>query len=271
MDLIINTNRAIRNFFLIRELFSRREPTSDMAKFAMFFNDNFRDASLIQNKINKLDSERRNALFTLLLDRNINRADDSDPEIKSIISSLADMQLEINSDESTSDAASMLAGQYKKLESNLASWISKIFGFDLPNHLDVLLYVGPFFGQGRYITANPPAVSLAFEEYKESKISVLTHELLHYLIEKSGIKTDLAAVGQSFEEALLDYFCPNGIMDEKLGLISKLDLDAHQRIQSALRPASKSSSEKLLPAIKEYYKQCGDTTIWDFLKRRQIY
>ncbi len=274
MELAIETNRAIRTLYLISKLFSGRDPdmakfTQYMARYAMFFGDKLNNAALIQYMVNKLKPNEMSELYNALFDKKISKTG-KNPKIMEIVGSLTEMQLDMGPDKVVEEAAKKLLSRYKKLEDNLSYWVSKIFGFSLPKQLHVILHVGPFFGNGDYIYSNPPTIALAFDFYKDDVLGILVHEMLHYLIDKNGMKARLANIDANFEEALLDYFSPDGILDEKLGLIGKFDLDFHQRMQVSLRHASYQISERLLPIIKEYYKQCENVTIWNFLKSNHM-
>lgn len=97
-------------------------------------------------------------------------------------------------------------------------------------------------------------------------MGVITHELLHSLIDKYEVLAPND--GSYFEEALLDYFCPNGILAEKLGLTKKMDIGYYHSRNTNMRPYSLEMSKRLLSHIEAYYNISPKETIWQFLSER---
>ena len=158
---------------------------------------------------------------------------------------------------------------YKKDE--ISFWLRKIFGFKLPIKLDIVLDYFERKGiHGTSIISNPPLIALQLNKYRKSCVTIVLHELLHSLIREHRLLRTKKFQQRYFEEALLDYFVPYGILDEKIGLIKYLDIEKHQIEQDRLRPYASNESRRLLPLIKEYYKICGKETIWSFLKEKGI-
>ncbi|MEM3181036.1 MAG: hypothetical protein QXY86_01485 [Candidatus Micrarchaeaceae archaeon] len=252
---------------------SPREPTNDLFKFADFFTPNFYKAAKVSNMIYWQGQENaKSDLLLSLLDKNVSKKgkDERIQKIKGLLNDIT-LQTVIKDDKKLKTAKSALVKDYTKYDMAASSWIRKIFGFRLPDKLDVILDITPFFGQGMLISDNPPLVALSYPKYKTSNVSTLLHETLHYLIRKNGLRDKLLDSDPILEEALLDYFCPHGILDEKVGLLKhKLDLEKHHRQQVQQRPASKHLSDQLLPLLKEYYQICGTETIWEFLRRKNV-
>ena len=76
--------------------------------------------------------------------------------------------------------------------------------------------------------------------------------------------------GSYFEEALLDYFCPYGIISEKIGLIKRSTLKDYHQHNIKSRPYSAKISGVPLPIIKDYYKNINNSTIWEFLNDKNF-
>ena len=94
-------------------------------------------------------------------------------------------------------------------------------------------------------------------------IDVLQHELLHSLIfRQNSLKLK---ENNNFEEALLDYFAPFGMLSSKVGLIDNYNLEKQWKKANLLRPYASNESNELLPVMKKYQKVCGKMTIWAFL------
>jgi hypothetical protein len=161
-----------------------------------------------------------------------------------------------------------LAEDFKNHEEKIGVWLLRIFGFKLPGKIDLVLdCTHGRNSNGSCLSPNPSIVSLQIESYNNGYPGVLLHELLHSLIGKDG---SIIGAAKNFEEALLDYFAPQGVLDEKVGLIKTLDIDEHQKSQERGRPYSIEESRRLLPVIKEYYKICGEKTIWRFLEEKRF-
>jgi hypothetical protein len=163
---------------------------------------------------------------------------------------------------------------FKKMEEKITSeineywkqagvWIKKIFGFELPDTLNILLDITERNGRhGLFISTNPPTIAIQVDKNDNLKnrfITPILHETLHVLLNQREMGGD---------EALLSYFAPHGILDMKLGLEPEISIDELHRFQVANRLNIKPELDRLLPYIKEYYKICGEKTIWDFLKEK---
>lgn len=145
-------------------------------------------------------------------------------------------------------------------------WVKKIFGKPLPRKV----YVIPFENYSRSSTSgtllieNPPAVGLG-GNFRNSKhlFGVFLHEVLHAVVDPI-----IREGNSSFEEALLDYFVPHGILAEKFGLIKKFDFAAHKKKVLQNRKCSADESEKLASVMQEYRSILGKKTIWQFLQEK---
>ena len=124
--------------------------------------------------------------------------------------------------------------------------------------------------RGTSLSSNPSIIALQIYRYDKKIIGVLLHEFAHSLLKVSMPPNLTELKSAFFEDALLDYFAPYGILDMKIGLIKSLDIEVHQKEQETLRPYSSGTSRMLLPIMKEYYPVCGEKTIWRFLKGRKV-
>ncbi len=269
MEIIVNTNPLIRKFLRIHYMSSPREPTKDLFKFADFFTPNFYRAAQISDMIYGQDRRGvESALQLSLLDRNISRDDEYSKDFKDLLESI-DIQSITTSTELVEAAKNKLIEDYAKFSNAISTWIEKIFGFKLPDRLDVILDMSPWFGQGVFISDDPPLVAVSIEKYETRDIGILLHETLHYLMRRNGMSGKMQGIDPVFEETLMDYFCPYGILDEKIGILGhEMDIEGHSKQQIRLRPLSAQLSKKMLPLMEEYYRICGNETIWDFLRKK---
>jgi hypothetical protein len=274
MEIIVNTNVLIRKLMRVYNLSSPIEPTLRMLKYADFFGPDFYKASLVLRMLyGPRQQDVHTDVLVSLLDRNVSKdtkGDERANELRSLLEGINLQSMKIDAELSES-AKNGLPRDYANIEAKASEWIKKIFGFELPERLDVIFDINPRSGQGLFISDSPPLIALSYPEYGISNVGVLLHEMMHFLISKNGMKARLRNADPMLEETLNDYFCPGGILDEKVGLLDKkMNLEAHQKEQVMFRPASRQLSDRLMPLMKEYLLICGDETIWKFLEKKGI-
>ncbi len=156
----------------------------------------------------------------------------------------------------------------KVYENKINTWFYKIFGFNLPKKVTMILAenYNSNSSAASFLTNNPIILgNIINENYKSANeiIDVLQHELLHSLIfRQNSLKLK---ENNNFEEALLDYFAPFGMLSSKVGLIDNYNLEKQWKKANSLRPYASTESNELLPVMKRYQKVCGRMTIWNFL------
>ncbi len=174
-------------------------------------------------------------------------------------------------------AKRQIMADYESEKDDIASYFGKIFGFSPPKKLlIILLQTGAESGStGRCIAINDSQTALigylfSTDEITNKKsmvLGIILHELLHSLIESNGILNRKNPDSYLFEETLVDYFLPNGILSHRLKHSEPRDIDIYQKENIIFRPSSKSMSEGLLPIIKEYDDSFAERTIWEHLKK----
>lgn len=274
MEIVVNTNIFIRKLLRVYNMSSPREPTRRMFKYAEFFGPAFYNASQVFRMLyGPRQQDVHTEVLVSLLDRNLSMDIRDDERARAIRTLLDDIALHFSDadDRLMESAKRGLPADYAAIDAKASEWIRRIFGFELPERLDVIFDIAPMMGQGSCISDSPPLVALSYPEYGIQNIGVLLHEMIHYLISKAGMKERLRNSDPLLEETLADYFCPGGILDEKVGLLGQeMNLEDHQRQQVSFRPESKQLSDKLMPLMKEYLLICGDETIWKFLEDKGI-
>lgn len=179
--------------------------------------------------------------------------------------------------------AENLRENYKMAEEGIRREIRRIFGFELPERVSVVLSDSFYWqgGGGSFIAARKDDVLVSLEvslsmakNAREAKYSVpvLLHELLHGLIDNYGVIESAGSDKPSnwFEESLLDYFVPDGIMAYRLGLRKERTLKECSERSSAFRPYAKDVSKELLPLIEEYSRMEDAPTVWKFLSETKF-
>ena len=280
MEVIFNTNERIRKLAGIWDMFGPPNSIGRMiARHANYFGDTVYAAAMISEKLDEIIDNlskkhiRRGTVWASLLDRNI--ANLKKPRrVREIISSLDNLDVHLEDERSNhfKRITKELRKSAKSNEKEMAKWVTKIFGFELPQSIDIVLNTAPIaqhFSNGSAVSYDPFIITLDFYKYRKSVLAVVIHEVLHSLIRKHRSLKEKPRNGvRAFEEALLDYFVPDGMLAEKLGFVHKLDVKQLQKKTEVNRRWASRESKKLLPTMEEYYKICGQETIWSFLRKK---
>jgi hypothetical protein len=166
---------------------------------------------------------------------------------------------------------------YTGMEARLADEIKDMFGFGLPIYTTIAIS-GAFYTDGKHCSGShlfstPDNLFITLEvSYNidmkrdmDTLFSVFIHELLHGLMGQKGLR--IKRDGDYFEEALLDYFAPYGLLAQKLGLARVESAEKCYSVNIRNRPYSRTMGQRLLPYMKEYYKG-HDSTVWRYLAKR---
>jgi hypothetical protein len=169
------------------------------------------------------------------------------------------------------DFAISIEKYFNSHSDNINEFFGLIFGFQLPKNISFVIrksYTNATYAN--MLTANPIIIGLSLNSgfNLPKKTSIILHEILHALIKinnKINYTTNLQGSANLFEEALIDYFAPYGILTEKLGLTEQKEIDIYCMDAIRYRPKSKEISQELLPVIKSYYQSKFEQTIWGYL------
>ncbi len=270
MKIIYRTDAMARKLLLIYQLFSSRS-INGLKSYSQFFGKDFFIAAQIHNEVfsnlNRADSQKlRLAMLSNepIKDRSLlERKENATRLLQNLkIPLLKETDLLFKKLEKEIDVS------IKVYENKINTWFYKIFGFNLPKKVTMILAenYNSNSSAASFLTNNPIILgNIINENYKSANeiIDVLQHELLHSLIfRQNSLKLK---ENNNFEEALLDYFAPFGMLSSKVGLIDNYNLEKQWKKANALRPYASNESNKLLPVMKRYQKVCGRMTIWDFL------
>jgi hypothetical protein len=148
-------------------------------------------------------------------------------------------------------------------QSKFEALIKKVFDCGLPEEVFVVVYenYNPHGSSGTCLVNSPCLIGVAGNFTTPGRLlGTFLHEVLHSHV-KTFLKDNIM-----FEEALLDYFTPGGLLMDKLGFLKDFDLSKHQENIVRQRPSSKKESLELLPAMQKYLPIIGKKTIWQHLK-----
>lgn len=276
MRIVFNTNDRIRKLVSVWNMFGPPDSiAAQLERYANFMGNEFYTASKINAELHRLWNRRtrdKKSIWARLLDNSV-----SETEKESRFSKLINLldSLKIPMEDANGNEFRKMKDSLRRdvlhYEGRTRSLIRSAFGFELPDRINIVLdYALEVHGSGgSSVSYTPPIISLQLNRYGKGAIGVMVHELLHSLIKKYRPldETD-RDVHTKFEEALLDYFAPDGIIDYRLGLIKKLNLEEIEKINGRQRPRAKEASERLLPYIREYNDIFGERTVWSFLKEK---
>ncbi|MCL5094762.1 MAG: hypothetical protein M1168_02150 [Candidatus Marsarchaeota archaeon] len=270
MKIIYRTDAMARKLLLIYQLFSSRS-INGLKSYSQFFGKDFFIAAQIHNEVfsnlNRTDSQKlRLAMLSKepIKDRSLmERKENATRLLQNLkIPLLKETDLLFKKLEKEIDVS------IKVYENKINTWFYKIFGFNLPKKVTMILAenYNSNSSAASFLTNNPIILgNIINENYKSANeiIDVLQHELLHSLIfRQNSLKLK---ENNNFEEALLDYFAPFGMLSSKVGLIDNYNLEKQWKKANSLRPYASNESNELLPVMKRYQKVCGRMTIWNFL------
>ncbi len=270
MDLVFRDDANIQRAVGLYQSFGPPGAMSrSMAEYPWIYGKYAYDVSKLNYEINMLP-EKYASLFAYLFN------DDLDNKIRIECARLTEKMQNIiflpESDPKVAEFAKILNAEYVNYRNAIRDQIKSIFGFGLPDKLYVVLNsnLTPYSGNGCRVYSSTSICAIGINipigtgRLPESKeyVFVLIHELLHVLIAKHVklIRKDY------FEEALLDYFVPHGIITNNIDRSSNLSIEESFRINAQNRPYSIEISKKLMPVIKTYLDSGMKISIWQFLK-----
>lgn len=245
-----------------------------MRESPMLFGESFYKISKLNKKIRTLPRGYE-SVFKYLFKERQNEIELSD--CKEIIQQT--QFIPISEDDTWSELATKFKESVKGFFSNksteIAEQLKAMFGFDLPKSIVIALAQNfePRSGSGSriYYSETEDKCYISYRLGKEQDfgicIGIILHELIHCLIQKYAI-VDKQNDKDYFEEALLDYFVPTGLLAADLGLTKKKDARYYHICNTTKRRYSAEMSARLLPFIDEYCKNRQGQNIWQFLEKR---
>jgi len=275
LDIILRTEKNLRVLFWISDLYGPPDTlTRGMQMYPIFFGKDF----YLGSKIHKLafdTGEGDNEAGDKILREFINNKIESE-DAKKVAELLNEMNLPIektSDDKFFMDTYNEISAEFNKHEPEIKKLVKQIFGLDFPNRISLIIAEnfarGSTFSGGVIFSKDPLLLgfTLSFDKVDKANIvGTMIHEIMHALFAQKSLINRKTIEGQYFEEALLDYFCPFGIISEKIGLIPKMSIDEYQKHNLENRPYAVGISDTLLHIIEEYYDHIEDSKIWEFLK-----
>jgi len=152
------------------------------------------------------------------------------------------------------------------------AFLIKDFPREVEFYLVYSLDPGSYFGSGSVYNGRAIGLLTINEQNINDlsyKFSIFLHELLHILLYYNRIYLD-----KDFEEALLDYFAPRGLLDAKLGYLSwnevreklsNLQLDARETREHLNYYENYSYFVEKLKVLQDYD---FSENVWEYLLKR---
>jgi hypothetical protein len=188
--------------------------------------------------------------------------------IISMLDSL-DIQIKDTDDSFFIELEAIITESFEKIKDKMEKRVQEIFRMQLPNKLVIILdeygNKNNSFGQKLAVNRNIGVISYSMGRYvlkkdKNEPISVIIHELLHVLFSKYNV---IKNTDRGFEEALLRYFAPYGLLSEVFGFQSHRM--AGNYLEQITSVCSMETAQKLNNLMMEYTKVVGQEDIWSFL------
>jgi hypothetical protein len=277
MELKFNTDQELRKLVFVYNLIGPPNSiTRGMQGYPMFFGKNFFLATQIYTKV--FESKDRDKIWRILLGGKDKKMALEKAGMKDLAKLLTGIDIETldPKDEFFATTAASLEKDWERQGHEAERLVRSVFGAKLPESITLLLT--EFYGggtQGGKICDDPVVLSYSRNVRDErnktggnnnSWVPVLIHETLHSILGRNGLIQRRWMQGSSFEEALLDFFCPMGMLTEKLGFHERQTLEEYQKYNVRNRPSSKEMSDRLMPYMKKYHEMIGKMTVWEFLK-----
>ncbi|MDE1804572.1 MAG: hypothetical protein KGH59_02190 [Candidatus Micrarchaeota archaeon] len=281
MRISFRTDKNLRKLFFIYQLGAPGAITRAMWDYPSLFGERLENAVKIYNKY--IRSRRYENRVWYALTSNNNPRIIGANEYSDLLRLLGGVKGDLleDNDNSFRELSSGISKAYKKNAKKIEKHVMAVFGFEMPKEATVILSEtgSPGSVNGGAPSSNKKDYSVIFgmgigEGNKNNFkiiLGVFVHEILHRTIDMNGTLKEGKRGERDrarFEEAVLDYFVPDGMLSEKVGLIKKREIEDYKRRMNLNRPDSKEISNQLLEHIKEYDKSYGKETIWKFLAKR---
>ena len=165
-----------------------------------------------------------------------------------------------------------LYNNYLLYSKKIEDGIKNFFGFKLPKKVYILINHTQFSGgSGFWFKDKNIVIILNIDFYRTHYVSVMIHEILHALLDEHKLNLLSNSFDKTKEEALLDYFSPDGVLDYYCGILKNFDLKKHYENQIFLRPDSKNAAKELFPYIQNYIKyNFGKKTVLQVLRENKV-
>lgn len=155
-------------------------------------------------------------------------------------------------------------------EEIIGNSMHRVFGFELPEVLNVLLCEG--FGEewvkGQMLIMNDPVLlglSCRSKQDINDTFAIAMHELVHSLVYYNKVLNyGLGGTG-AFEEALIRLFLPHGAFGASLGLSNSI-LETGEKEAKLVYP----DASELARLVKDYMENDPKETVWNFLSKTKF-
>ncbi len=271
MKIKFRTEKRLRKLLYMYNLYGPPDSLpSGMREYPMFFGKEFFTGAKLYDLIFRNPKNKEKIFKSLIYGK------PNDKKTRMLLTKLdgLDVAIERNdNDKFFKEVAESIGKELKAHSKETDAWAKRMFGMELPDEAIIIIGEGfnPNSGQGGMILEKNPIV-LGYcvnpRDLDRPMLSVIVHEILHSLLGARGLIRREKG-GAIFEEALLDYFAPYGILTENSGLGKKESIERYHEYNVRNRPSSREISSKLLPIMQRYQRSGYKKPIWSFLKEEK--
>ncbi len=264
MQLTFTTKNDIRKIFITDHMYGNLPIT--LLHFPQVFGDLFnRGYNLFYYLHNQPSHSSALKLYNYALNEDYTKA----PELKKLLD-LFSINLIDKNDIRFEKSKLVIEKFMESREGELSDLIKRIFDFTLPMSVNVVLceLYRAITSQGINLAYDPPIIGLSIPQDLQNNdiIDKFVHELMHIMMVKSK-RLDYRKDGaKAFEEALIRYFTPRGIISKELKIERHTSLT---KIRGEIRSSHRGQLfdfDNLMEIAEDYSKNISKQTIWDTLK-----
>lgn len=262
----------IRKIYIIRNLFSGMP--EHMVACPSIFGNRFLNGYDIYKELKKPDpttSNHKKAEMQLV--NALLKVDGIDAYLSSVgksdlIKKLDAFKLPVIRDSLEPVEASMTS-RFSMYKNRIDKCFCDIFGIEPPEAVNIVLCEGfnEDWVKGQMLSTNPITIGISVYTDIDNMLMVMLHELLHALLYRENMINYSAQKGAgAFEEILLRYFVPHGLLAARLG-IKNTGIEIAKEEAMRVEP---NITATLFNAIKTYDEAGQGETIWKHLKDTQF-
>ncbi len=263
MEVVLNTNQYIRKVVGISNAFGPPDSVfRQMLKYnSWILGKPFYSACEVY-KLTK--STAFDAAWTDLLDSNIEDTlkTKKHPELLRLLNAI-ELPTSKETDAGEKRVLLILKKLLNKHCSEFERYSNKTFELKFPDKINLVVELSRTFGTfGGTMPTKNMLISIEVHQNDPNPISVVFHEMLHALFKFNGIKFKTNYI----EEAFLDYFTLDGLLEKDLGFIDSFDAEKKHEFNVIHRRYAKAESDALLPLFSKYVIAGAQGSIWKAMK-----
>ena len=274
MEIKFITEDRFRKLDAIFSMFGQGSLPEPVKEFPSFFGKDVYLSSRIFEA--SVSIPKKQSIWDVCFDDNPEKEIEK-PEYAEIVSMLdnLDVHLEKENDDFFNELKGTISDSFSQKMEEIEKSILEIFKMNLPKRIVIILDKHNIktgsHGQKLAINKDMSVIGyrigeLALKRDRNEPASVLLHELLHCLFSRYNIIADKNK--RQFEEAVLRYFAPYGLLTKRLGLEKP---NARGTYMDQLKGAcSPEMAKRLNEIIPKYAEVADNEDFWEFLSKSEL-